>query len=201
MADSIKVGRVLRSSTTSFTVGCQQLIAEQGELTPQLGALLRAVGRNGEIIFGVACNVTIEDDVFVRQLVAAGEERPDFIEDQRQRRQVPVVVDVTVVGFCEGGSRYSQRLPPQPPRTLDEIWTCNGAEQSRFTEEHDWIRILLASNPLTADQVVVAALRLARDARSSNDERRQYLVGAGRELAKLLSLDLARLDGILRQLR
>jgi len=200
MADSVKVGRVLRSSTTSFTVGCQQLMADQDKMTPQLGALLRAAGRNNEIIYGLTCNVTIEDDVFVRQLVAAGEERPDFIEDQRQRRQVPVVVEVMVVGYGDGRS-YFHRLPPQPPRTLDIIEMCNGAEVNLFTGQHDWIRLVLNGNPLTADQILVAALRLARDARPTDDERQRYLVGAGRELAKLLALDLARLDGILRGIK
>jgi hypothetical protein len=33
------------------------------------------------------------------------------------------------------------------------------------------------------------------------DQREAYLVSAGRELAKLLALDLTRLDGILRQLK
>jgi hypothetical protein len=63
------------------------------------------------------------------------------------------------------------------------------------------MRLVLGSVDAPVDQIIVAALRLASDARPSKEERRQYLVGAGRELAKLLSLDLARLDGILRQLR
>ncbi len=159
MPDSIKVGRVLRSTTASFTVGCQQLIAEQDSLTPQLGALLRAEGRDGEVIYGITCNVTIEDDAFVRQLVAAGEERPEYIEDQRQRRQVPVVVDTLTVGFGKGGGMF-HRLPPQPPRTLDVIFTCNGAETRGFTERHDWLRLVANCEHPHADQIIVAALRL-----------------------------------------
>ena len=31
------VGRVLRSSTTSFTVGCRQLISEQDQRIPEFG--------------------------------------------------------------------------------------------------------------------------------------------------------------------
>ena len=45
------------------------------------------------------------------------------------------------------------------------------------------------------------ALRLAAEARPKDTEQKQYLVSAGRELAKLLTLDLSRLDGILGQLR
>lgn len=200
MDGEYQVGRVLRSSTASFTVGCRQLIAEQDKMTPKLGALLKAQGSGGRVVYGMTCNVTIEDDAFVRQLVAAGVESAEIIEDQRQKRQVPIVVDVIVVGYGDNGSCY-HRLPPQPPRTLDEIHTCGNAEFRRFTERHDWIRLVLPTFDAPVDQIIVAALRLASAARPTNIEREQYLVSAGRELAKLLALDLSRLDGILGQLR
>lgn len=200
MDGEYEVGRVLRSSTASFTVGCRKLIAEQDKMTPKLGALLKAKGSDGRVVYGMTCNVTIEDDAFVRQLVAAGVEAAEIIEDQRQKRQVPIVVDVIVVGHGDG-SRYYHRLPPQPPRTLDEIYTCGNAEVRGFTERHDWLRLVLPAMNAPVDQIIVAALRLASESRPTNMEREQYLVSAGRELAKLLALDLSRLDGILGQLR
>lgn len=200
MNGEIQVGRVLRASTAAFTVGCRQLIAEQDMMTPKLGALLKATGRNGDIVYGMTCNVTIEDDAFVRQLVAAGVESAEIIEDQRQKRQVPIIVDVIIVGHGEGNAVY-HRLPPQPPRTLDEIYTCNSAQWIRFTARHDWIRLLLSAFDAPVDQIIVAAVRMASEARPSLMEREQYLISAGRELARLLALDLTRLDGILKQLR
>ena len=194
------VGRVLRSSTANFTVGCRQLIADQDKMTPKLGALLKAKGSDGRVVYGMTCNVTIEDDAFVRQLVAAGVESAEIIEDQRQKRQVPVVVDVIIVGHGDGRGYY-HRLPPQPPRTLDEIYTCANEEVRGFTERHDWLRLVLPTFDAPVDQIIVAALRMASEARPSEMEREQYLVSGGRELAKLLSLDLSRLDGILTQLR
>ena len=200
MDGEYQVGRVLRSSTASFTVGCRQLIAEQDKMTPKLGALLKAKGSDGRVVYGMTCNVTIEDDAFVRQLVAAGVESAEIIEDQRQKRQVPVVVDVIIVGHGDG-TRYYHRLPPQPPHTLDEIYTCGNAELREFTESHGWIRLVLPTFDAPVDQIIVAALRMASEARPTNMEREPYLVSAGRELAKLLALDLTRLDGILAQLR
>ena len=47
---------------------------------------------------------------------------------------------------------------------------------------------------------LISALRAAALARPP-DQREPYLVSAGRELAKLLALDLSRLDGILRGVR
>jgi hypothetical protein len=158
--------------------------------------------------------VTVEDDPFVRQLVAAGVEDEEYIADQRQRRQVPVSVDVLIVGHGRAATPASpvpqsdgalldvyHRLPPQPPATLDRIYACNNAELVRFTERHDWLRIVLAVPSSAADALLIAALRSAAQARPELDRREAYLVSAGRELAKLLALDLTRLDGILRQLK
>lgn len=193
------VGRVLRSSTISFTVGCRQLISEQGQLIPEFGALVRAAAVGGNLVYGLIYNVTIEDDAFVRQLVAAGIESPEIIEDQRQKRQVPVVVDVLVAGSGRG-PEISHRLPAQPPSTLDQIYLCNAAEIVRFTERHDWLRTVLGSVEAPADQLLIAVLCNAVQARPP-EQRESYRISAGRELAKLLALDLARLDGILRAMR
>ena len=199
MSEPTIVGRVLRSSTTNFTVGCRQLIAEQGQRVPEFGALVRAGAKDGSLVYGLIFNVTIEDDAFVRQLVAAGVDSAEIIEDQRQKRQVPIVVDVLVVGGGQGLAVY-HRLPAQPPSTLDQIYLCNAAEIVRFTERHDWLRTVLAAVEAPADQLLVSALRTAAQARPP-DQREAYLVLAGRELAKLLALDLARLDGILQGMK
>jgi hypothetical protein len=199
MNEPVIVGRVLRSSTTGFTIGCRQLISEQDQRIPEFGALVRAEAKDGDITYGLISNVTIEDDAFVRQLVAAGVESAEIIEDQRQKRQVPIVVDVLVVG---GGQRLAvyHRLPAQPPSTLDQIYLCNAAEIVRFTERHDWLRTVLGSVEVPADQLLTATLRAAALARLP-DQREPYLVSAGRELAQMLALDLSRLDGILQGMK
>ncbi|MGC8781485.1 MAG: hypothetical protein ACP5UQ_11525 [Anaerolineae bacterium] len=188
----------MRASTTRFTVGCQQPMAASGAALPPFGALVRAENADGSATYGLVGNISVEDDPFVRQLVAAGVENEEYIADQRQRRQVPVAVDVLVVGWGIGLEIY-QRLPPHPPGTLDRIYPCAAAEVVRFTERHDWLRFVLAAADLPADALAVAALRAAADARPA-DQREAYLIRAGRELAKLLAQDLTRLDGILRQL-
>ena len=109
-----------------------------------------------DVVYGLIFNVTIEDDAFVRQLVAAGVESAEIIEDQRQKRQVPIVVDVLVVGGGQGLAVY-HRLPAQPPSTLDQIYLCNAAEIVRFTERHDWLRTVLAAVDAPADQLLISA--------------------------------------------
>jgi len=199
MSNETSIGRVLRASTTSFAIGCQQPMAEQERTTPELGALVKAPNGAGRVTYGLVYNVVVEDDPFVRQLVAAGIEDEVYIADQRQRRQVPVVVDVLIVG-CGQGLEVYHRLPPTPPGTLDRIFACNHAEIVRFTQRHDWLRTVVAAAQIPADALLIAALRNAAAARPP-DQRGAYLVSAGREMAKLLALDLARLDGVLRQLR
>jgi hypothetical protein len=196
---SAMVGRVLQASTTRFTVGCQRPISAQAQSLPAFGALVK-VPENGQgMSYGLVYNVAVEDDLFVRQLVAAGVEDDVYIADQRQRRQVPVIVDVLLVGFGSGSDiRYY--LPPQPPTSLDKVYPCSEAEIMHFTERNDWLRTVLTAAEIPTDQLIGAALRAAAEARSE-EKRQAYLVDAGRELARLLALELARLEGILRQLQ
>jgi hypothetical protein len=191
--------RVLRSSTTSFSVGCPRPLDEGNPPLPEFGALVKVVRPTGDIIYGLIHDVRIEDDAFVRQLVAAAVSEPEMIEDQRQKRQVPVEVSVLAVGHGRGLEMH-HRLPPHPPGALDEVLVCNAAEVVRFTERHDWLRLVLAAPDAPLEQLIGAALRHAAKARPP-DQRDLYLVSAGRELARLLADDLLRLDGILRQLR
>ncbi len=206
MDEPIIAGRVLKASTTAFTIGCRPTIAEQSRTTPAFGALVKALHGDGSVTYGLVYDVRIEDDPFVRQLVAAGVENEEIIADQRQIRQTPVDVDVLVVGYGRPkavGSTLMDvfyRLAPQPPGTLDPIYVCSPAEIRRFSEHHDWLRIVLGATGAPADQLIVAALRSAAATRPTAQERDAYLISAGRELARLLALDLARLDGILRQL-
>jgi hypothetical protein len=198
MDDSVVVGRVLQASTTRLTVGCQPPIAAQNQIIPPFGSLVKAAGPGEATTYGLVHDVVVEDDLFVRQLVAAGMDDEVYIADQRQRRQVPVVVEVLLVGF---GNPLEPRhyLPPQPPSTLDKVYSCNSAEVVRFTARHDWLRTILAAPDIAADALIPAALRAAAQARPP-DQREGYLVSAGRELARLLAQDPIRLDGILRQL-
>jgi len=191
--------RVLRASTASFSVGCPRPLDEANPPLPEFGALVKVTRSDGNIIYGLIHDVRIEDDAFVRQLVAAAVNDREMIEDQRQKRQVPIAVSVLAVGHGRGLDVY-HRLPPHPPGALDDVLVCNAAEVVRFTERHDWLRLVLSAPDAPAEQLIGAAVRHAVASRPP-DRRDIYLVSAGRELARLLAKDLVRLDGILRQLR
>jgi hypothetical protein len=190
----LMVGRIIRSSTTRFAVGCQVLRPE----VPAFGSLVKVRALQDDEVLGLIYDVRMEDDPFVRQMATTEGLEVEYIEDMRRNRQVPIEVSVLVVGHRRQGIIY-HRLPPQPPLSLDVIHTCTSAELVDFTRSFDYFRLILDNRDLPADELLATNLRYAAEARNSGG--RGFLLEAGRELARLLALDLARLDAILRRMR
>ena len=190
---SLPVGRVLNSSTSSFSIGTKTLAAA----VPRFGGFVKAAAPDGGDIIGLIYNVLIEDDLFARQLIGA-EVSAEYIADQRQNRQVPIEISVLVVGHARDGKMYPY-LPPQPPISLDEIVTCSDAEVVQFTADFTYFRTVLNAKDAPADELLAAALRLAAGARGA--QGRDFLVRAGRELSRLLAFDAVRLEGLLRRIK
>ena len=193
MSDSsISVGRVLRSSTSMFTIGTRVLPVE----VPLFGALVKARINPNCDAFGLVYDVVIEDDQLARQLVAA--DKPEYVADHRFNRQVPIDLSVLIVGH-RLGAQLHQYLPPQPPIALEKIGTCTRDELIQFTAEFTFFRTVLNAQDAPADELLAAALRIAADARGP--AKRDYLVKAGRELSRLLAFDAVRLEGLLHRIK
>ena len=193
---AIPIGRMLRSDTTGFTFGC--LLPEPE--VPLFGDFVKAPAQQGltEII-GVIHNIVIEDDLFVRQLIAAPDLPDAYIQDQRRNRQIPIEVSVLSIGYSSGNNMM-QGLPPQPPVTLDYIKRCSKNDMVAFTDRQDYLALILNSKETPVDELIVAALQRASRARPIED-RALFLIQAGKELARLLSDDLSKLDSILRRIQ
>ncbi len=190
------IGRLLRSSTTGYVFGCSVPEPE----VPLFGAFVKAPAqRNQTDVIGLIYNITIEDDPFVRQMIATPDLPEAYVEDQRVNRQVPIEVSVLAVGY-RNGAGFQHSLPPQPPITLDRISQCSPAEVLEFTARLDYLRLILASPEAPADELIAVSLRNAADLRPPED-RVFFLREAGKELARLLSRDLARLENLLRRIR
>jgi len=189
----IEVGRIIRASTTRFAVGCQVLRPQ----VPVFGSLVKVPVLGDDEVFGLIYDVRMEDDPFVRQIAAAKDLRPEVIEDQRRNRQVPIEVGVLMVGYRHGGTIY-HHLPPQPPLSLDVLHTCPPDELVAFTEHLGYFRLVMDARDLPCDELLAANLRYAAQARQAGGH--DFLIAAGRELARLLTLDLPRLDAILRRI-
>ena len=195
-----QVGRVLRARTVDFVIGVRVLQAE----LPTFGALVKVRSQTGTEILGLIYDVLIDDDPFVRQLIAARELRDEEVQDQRQNRQVPAEVSVLAVGYRRGGVLY-QLLPPQPPAALDCAYACDDDEIREFTTgpdgkpRLDYFRIVLQAQGVLADELLAASAREGARVRGGGGQ--DFLIDCGREVARLLAMDPVRLDGILRRLR
>jgi hypothetical protein len=125
---SIQIGHLLRAGTAGFVAGCSVSQME----TPSFGALVRAPIGDNYSVYGLICDIHIDDDGLVRQLVTAAEVREKVIADSRINRIVPVEMSVIAVGY-ELGGKVSHLLPPRPPLSLDMIYLCSDAELTKFT--------------------------------------------------------------------
>ena len=193
MDQPITVGRVLRSSTAGFSIGCRVL----RENVPEFGAFVK-VAQGNCAITGLIYDVQFVDDPLVRQIISA-DSMPEELRRDQSQRLAPIEISVLVVGFVRDGQVY-QHLPPQPPATLDQIVTCTPDEVLAFTREFTFLRTILNAKDAPADELIAASLRTAAAARTEG-EQRAFLLGAGRELARLLSVDPVRLEGILRRIK
>jgi hypothetical protein len=125
----IRIGRLLRASTTSFVVGCRVTQLE----APRFGALARVPLSEGYQIYGLIYDIRIDDDGLVRQLVTAHDVDEAVIADNRVNRNVPIEMSVLTVGYEEnGGIRHL--MPPRPALSLDVIYLCSEKELVEFTK-------------------------------------------------------------------
>ena len=189
----LRVGRVLRADVRGFVAGCRVM----RENIPAFGALVSAAPPVGDgAIYGLIYDVSIKDDLFIRQLVTA--DLPDGVmRDQRENRRLPIEVSVLTVGHRDG-DMILHRLPSQPPATLDWLHQCEAQEVIAFTYCFDYFHLVLEAREVPADELLVASLRVAAAARPET-EQVEFLVAAGRELARLLPADPLRLEGLLRR--
>jgi hypothetical protein len=141
---NLRVGRVLRAGTRGFAIGCAVMQPD----IPAFGSFVRAEGlRPGSAIYGLIYDVSVEDDLFVRQLISAGVRAEEVLLDNRENRQVPIEVSVLAVGTSQGlggdGENIHHCLPAQPPVTLDWLYQCTDEEVRAFTAHFDYFRLVL----------------------------------------------------------
>ncbi|RME87670.1 MAG: hypothetical protein D6770_08810 [Anaerolineae bacterium] len=189
----VEIGRLLRSETGGFVVGCRvsQLTA------PAFGALVRAPLGDGYQVYGLIYDVHIEDDHLVRQLVTTGEVSEEVMRDNRENRIVPVEMSVLAVGYEQDGRIY-HLLPPRPPLSLDVIYLCNEEDIARFTgvEHFGYFRHILRARDLPIGEVLAAHLRQAQAAHAARGHP-EWLERATQEVITLLRDDYTTLMAVL----
>jgi 1,4-dihydroxy-2-naphthoyl-CoA synthase len=191
------MGRVLSSSAAEFLFGC----AGAPGSPLRLGAFVEAE-TGAACAIGVVADIRVVDDAFARQLVA-GDAKPDYIQEQRDRRLTPLEVRALHAGYVLPGGEVLHRLPPCPPSALEAVYPCDGERVRAFLRDSrggwnfSFLSILIAagaSNEVLAECVWQAA------AAQPADPQGKFRQEAARELTRLLSVDLQRLYSLLPQL-
>jgi len=189
----IKIGRLLRSGTTGFVVGCKvnQLDA------PSFGAMARvSLGENYQV-FGLIHDIHIDDDGLVRQLITAQDVPEEYMRDTRENRNVPVEIGVLALGY-EQDVHVSHLLPPRPPLSLDEIFLCTPEEIATFTGagRMGYLRHILRDQDKPVAELLAAHLRNAREVQETAGHP-EWFDGAVEELITLMKDDYPTLMTVL----
>lgn len=188
---------VLRAGITGFTAGCRALQPD----TPRFGDLVKTQRPDQPAVYGLIGNVTVKVDPLAGQLILADVLEPALVRDHRETRPGLLEMSIVTVGYRLPQGRLTYGLPPQPPASLDELTVCREAELRTFSANLIYLPFLLAAPGLPADDLLAAHLFRAWAARPP-ETRGQFLLAAGRELARLLGrADPVRLEGILKQIR
>ena len=178
----IKIGRLLRSSTDAFVVGCQVSQID----SPAFGGLVRIPLADGSQIYGLIHDIRVDDDDLVRQLVTTGDVDETIIADNRVNRNVPVEISAIVVGY-QDSEDIKHLLPPRPALSLDMIYLCSDDELVRFTSagRFGYLRHILRADKIATGELLAAHIQNVYQA--GNDH--EWVVQASRELINLLRSD------------
>ena len=193
------IGRSQRSSTTGYVFGCSVPAPE----VPLFGSFVRAPIQQAQAdTIGLIYNITVDDDQFVGPMISADDKMDEdeyetYLQDQRRNRQVPIEVSVLAVGY-RNGAGFIHSLPPQPPMLLDKVHYCTEDEIRSFTERFEYLGLILEAPDVPADELIAVSLLKAAEVQPN---RTRFLQTAGRELAKMMTRDLARLEKLLRRIK
>lgn len=202
-AVSIPIGNVLRADIRGFVIASRIPEPE----VPTFGTFVRAPIQQGRAqLIGLVYDIRLQDDPFLRDLAASVVEGdPDYeevIRDQREVRSVPVEISVVAVGY--GDERgYHYGLPPQPPMILHRIHVCAPDEVRAITAKPDFLNPLLENPNVPCDELIPRALLRAAPLHGTQNtaDSQDYLLQAGRYLARRLGREPLRLETILQHLR
>ena len=195
IAPETRIGEVVASSTSEFTVHCYRLYD-----TPPLGSLVRA--GSDAITYGIIGEISTNSLDPGRRTIAVGEraksEQEVYKDNPQLNRLLSTELRCMVAGHkTEGQLRH--HLAPLPPRIHAFVYTCCYDELREFSKSLDFLQLLVSAPFGSTDDVVSYFLRLASQAQPEA-EAENFLLDGGKQLAKLLSGDSQRLSAILRRL-
>lgn len=191
-----RAGEIIEASTTEF-------VAQSYELydLPPLGALVKT-GDGTADAYGIVYYAVTESIEPGRRPLARGKDEPSPEAVYRANPQLASLLrsefSAVVVGHRHDG-KVLHYLPPAPARIHGFVFRCPPEEVREFSTSLSFLNVLLGTTlPMPVEEVSGAALRLMAEA---HEDRRAFLLAAGKELATRLGGDFDRLRSILERLR
>ena len=191
-----RMGEVIEASTTDFVAQCYELYQ-----SPPLGSLVKTTDLPVEL-YGIVYNAATTSLEPGRRPIARGKDEASEEEIYRSSPQLLKLLrsefSALVVGHKQGDKLYHY-LPPKPARIHGFVYLCPPEEIKEFSQSFDFLNILINTHlPVATDELVAACLRQMSQV---YEDRRTFLVAAGKELAILLSGNFNQLKAILGRIK
>jgi len=191
-----RVGEVIEASTTDFVAQCYELYQ-----SPPLGSLVKTRD-SGMELYGIVHNATTTSLEPGRRPIARGK---DETSEEAVYQTSPQLLKLlrSEFGALVVGHRQDDKLhhylPPKPARIHSFVYLCPPEEIKEFSQSFDFLNILLTTRlPVPPEELIAACLRQMSQV---YEDRRAFLVAAGKELAILLSGQFNQLKAILERIK
>ncbi len=195
------IAEVVETTTTEFLAQCLDPESLDFAQMPPFGSWVQAIDEvSGNPIYGVVYHATTSPLDSVHRATALGLSLAELREQQPQIfAMLKTEFRAAIVGYRDGatGNLCYQHLPPRPPQVHQAVYHCDPADIIAFTEELDFLRILMDLGGAPVDGLIGAVIRTVYQLRKLD---RDWLVAAGRTLNVLLKDDYDRLRVILSQI-
>ncbi len=193
---SDRVGEIIEASTVDFVAQCYELYQ-----SPSLGSLVKTIDLPVEL-YGIVYNATTTSLEPGRRPIARGKDEASEEAIYRSSPQLLKLLrtefSALVVGHRQDNKIFHY-LPPKPARIHSFVYQCQPEEVKEFGNSFDFLSILINTHlPISVEEIVAASLRQMSQA---YEDRRAFLVAAGKELAILLGSDFNRLKSILERIK
>lgn len=189
-----KIGEVVNADSAGFRVQCYEL-----HEPPLLGSFLE-YHEGTTTIWGVVLTAETSPIDSGRPVMALGAPEESEEELLRKHPELSILfrtdVQALVVGYRENGG-VRQGLPPRPARIHGFVSLASPSQVREFTVDLTFIATLISTDVPHRDHALASCLRLAS---AAHETPRDFLVSAGREVARLLAADAPRLHLLLRQI-
>jgi hypothetical protein len=184
--------RVIEAGLRAFTCAYDGYVQDPFALGTMVAV---REGPNG--VFGIVAEVTSGPEDPTRPLQPAGGQEPAADVFVRNPHILPLLRTTLIAVTCGhvAGEVAAGALPPHPPPLMALVHEATPSEVVRVAAGGAFLSLLTGS-PLSDDSVIAASIRLAAPAFDAG--RSAFMVEAGKELARLLRAEPARLATILR---